>query len=75
MLAEVVEQTNELNDAKYGNGGYGTDNPGSVVAYSVHGGCHYGCCAPGNIGLQKCNRCCSYAGEAVDVESEDNTRD
>nr|XP_048327194.1 glycine-rich protein-like isoform X1 [Ziziphus jujuba var. spinosa] len=31
------------------------------------GGCKYGCCG---YGYGPCERCCSYAGEAVDAEPE-----
>ncbi|XP_030928210.1 cold and drought-regulated protein CORA-like [Quercus lobata] len=54
-----------------GQGGYG-GNPGhGGYGGGGHGGghCYYGCCREGYNG-NGCRRCCSYAGEAVDVETE-----
>lgn len=80
MFAEVVEQTNEVNDAKYGsyNGGY----PGRGGGNYYYGGRYPGRGrGRGNGGRHGrgycpcgcCDRCCAYAG-AVSVKTEHNTR-
>ncbi|XP_045830423.1 dormancy-associated protein 2-like [Trifolium pratense] len=104
---EIVKQTNEVNDAKYGggyhngegnyyngggnyhngggnyhngggnyhNGGGNYHNGGGNYhnGGGHHGGgyCQYNCC--GGYSYGSCRRCCSYAGEAVDVQVEGNT--
>ncbi|KAM3697078.1 hypothetical protein ACB098_06G087000 [Castanea mollissima] len=59
-----------------GQGGYGGNHGGGYGGNPGHGGgghgggrCNYGCCREGYYG-NGCSRCCSYAGEAVDVENE-----
>ncbi|KAK4577136.1 hypothetical protein RGQ29_027587 [Quercus rubra] len=62
-----------------GQGGYGGNHGGGYGGNPGHGGygggghgggrCYYGCCREGYYG-NGCRRCCSYAGEAVDVETE-----
>lgn len=96
VCAEVAEETtNEVEDAKYGGGGYNGGYPGrggygggyrGRGGYPGRGGygggypgrggygsghCRYGCC--GRVYHGSCRRCCSYAGEAVAAETEDNT--
>ncbi|KDO58487.1 hypothetical protein CISIN_1g032762mg [Citrus sinensis] len=75
---EVAGETNGVDDAKY-NGGYG-GYPGGGRGYPGRGGyggggrghgggyCRYGCCGRGYYG-RGC-RCCSYAGEAVNAQTE-----
>jgi len=101
VFAEVDDQTNELNDAKYGSygggypgrgGNYGGGYPGNRGGNygggypgnrgGNYGGgyprnrggnyCRYGCCGDRYYG--SCRRCCSYAGEAVALQTENNTR-
>ncbi|KAB1199214.1 Glycine-rich protein [Morella rubra] len=46
-----------------GRGGYGGGGGGRER------GCYYGCCRRAYYG-RGCERCCSYAGEAVDAETK-----
>jgi hypothetical protein len=77
MFAEVVEKTNEVNDAKYGgyhngggnyhNGGghyYGGGSHGGGGSHHGGGGCHHYCHG----------HCCSYA-EFVSVQAEEKTNE
>lgn len=98
MFAEADDQTNELNDAKYGSygggypgrgggGNYGGGYPRNRGGYPGNRGgnygggypgnrggnyCRYGCCGDRYYG--SCRKCCSYAGEAVAMQTENNTR-
>ncbi|KAK7300441.1 hypothetical protein RJT34_11285 [Clitoria ternatea] len=53
-----------------GRGGYGGGYPGRG-GYGGGGYCRHGCCYGGYGG--GCRRCCSYAGEAVAAQTQDNT--
>ncbi|GMI69123.1 hypothetical protein like AT2G05540 [Hibiscus trionum] len=83
---EVATETTEaeLQDAKYGYGGHGGhEGYGGRGGHGGHkgngggyegrggygGGCAYGCCRSDYYG-RGCRRCCSYAGEAVDAETQ-----
>ncbi|XP_022637673.1 glycine-rich cell wall structural protein [Vigna radiata var. radiata] len=50
----------------HGGGGHGGGYPGRG------GGCRYGCCG-GRSYHGGCRRCCSYAGEAVAAQTQDET--
>ncbi|CAK9133402.1 unnamed protein product [Ilex paraguariensis] len=56
-----------------GRGGYGSRSGyggrGGNGGRGGGGNCYYGCCGRGYYG-SGCGRCCSYAGEAMDVETE-----
>ncbi|XP_022637375.1 glycine-rich cell wall structural protein-like [Vigna radiata var. radiata] len=77
------EVTNGVGEAKYPGGGYGGGYPGNGGGYPGHGGdghgggypardvgCRFGCCRFFN---GRCIRCCSYAGEAVVAQTQDET--
>jgi len=73
MSAEVVEKTNEVNDAKYGGGGnyhnggghyYGGGSHGGGGSHHGGGGCHHYCHG----------HCCSYA-EFIAVQAEEKTNE
>ncbi|XP_010557682.1 PREDICTED: glycine-rich protein 3 short isoform-like [Tarenaya hassleriana] len=51
----------------YGGGGGHYGGGGGHRGGGGGGGCRYGCCYRGYYG---CSRCCSYAGEAVQTQPE-----
>ncbi|MCI48677.1 hypothetical protein A2U01_0069920, partial [Trifolium medium] len=53
-----------------GGGGY-PGNRGGGGRYEGGGYCRYNCC--GGYSSGSCKRCCSYAGEPIDVQTEGNT--
>ncbi|KAA8524782.1 hypothetical protein F0562_011205 [Nyssa sinensis] len=80
-----AEESNGIDNAKYGGyggypgggnggypgGGYGGNGGGYGGGRGGYGGgyCRYSCCRRSYNG-RGCSRCCSYAGEAMDAETE-----
>ncbi|CDP22199.1 unnamed protein product [Coffea canephora] len=70
----TLDETNGVEEARYGGGGYG-GYPGEGYGgypgggYGGGGGyCRYGCCGRSYYG-RGC-RCCAYPGQAVDAEPQ-----
>ncbi|XP_021890154.1 glycine-rich protein-like [Carica papaya] len=80
---EVEEETNGVEEAKYpgyggypGGGGYNGGYNGGRGGYNGRRGyCRYGCCDRGYHGRGGCRRCCHYAGETVDAQTQVQTHD
>jgi len=74
LFAEVVEQTNKVG-ANCQGGYYSTciEAPPRIGRGGGRQHCRYGCCSNGLNRSFSCGKCCSYAGEAVAVQTEHNT--
>ncbi|XP_021890132.1 glycine-rich protein 3 short isoform-like [Carica papaya] len=57
------------------NGGRGGYNGGRGGYNGRRGYCRYGCCDRGYHGRGGCRRCCHYAGETVDAQTQVQTHD